>query len=232
VYDPGVLLRSLLIVTALAGCKKKEREMATELPPVPSSGHSVTHFKDAHEDGSGDLAAAGSDAGAIDAAEKVSGAPAYRDPDGRIHGPGGPVNMGAGAQCDASRNHCMRDGVWFAAGNYVQGKLFRATPCFEFEGKWYTWRGDQIDEGGKLFKTRLAKPEDVQAGKPLVVFMPDSDPHGDKWVDSEYEALTSSRWDVAIPDSVNNGTKTFVTRAWDDPLDIETARAIIEEKPH
>ena len=47
-YDPGVL-RALLIVTCLVGCKKKEREMATELPPTPSTGHSVTHWKDAGE---------------------------------------------------------------------------------------------------------------------------------------------------------------------------------------
>src|SRR3954453_11187123 len=112
-YDPGVL-RALLVVTCLFGCKKKEREMATELPPTPSTGHSITHFKDASEavaEGSG-TASAGSGSAAVPVdAEPVKGMPAYRDPDGRVHGPGGPVNMGKGANCDAEHDHCMRDGV-------------------------------------------------------------------------------------------------------------------------
>ena len=61
-YDPCVL-RALLIVTCLVGCKKKEREMATELPPTPSTGHSITHFKDASEPG-GEESASGSFASA------------------------------------------------------------------------------------------------------------------------------------------------------------------------
>ena len=233
VYDPAVL-RALLIVTCLVGCKKKEREMATELPPTPSTGHSITHFKDASEavaEGSGAESANGSAPVVADAAEKVSGAAAYRDAEGRVHGPGGPVNMGKGHDCDAEHDHCMRDGVWFAAGNVVPGKLYRATPCFEFEGKWYNWRGEPIDDGGKLFKTRVAKPEDIHAGEPIVFFTPEDDPR-DKWVNVESDALTSSRWDVGVPDSVNASSKTFTTRAWPDPISADTARVIVEQKPH
>jgi len=227
-YDPGVL-RGLLIVVALMGCKQKERQMATELPPTPSTGHSITHFKDASEavaEGSGSA-----EAGSAQPIDAPLAMPAYRDPDGRVHGPGGPVNMGKGPNCDAAHDHCMRDGVWFAAGNYMQGKLYRATPCFEFDGKWYNFRGDPIDDGGKLFRTRVAKPEEVVAGKPIVFFTPEDDAR-DKWVNTQYDALTSSRWDVGVPDSVNTGTKTFITKAWPDPIDIETARVVVEEKPH
>lgn len=232
-YDPGVL-RALLIVTCLVGCKKKEREMATELPPTPSTGHSITHFKDASDpvgEGSSGSAATASAGSAVPVDAPPLAKPAYKDAEGRIHGPGGPVNMGKGPDCDAAHDHCMRDGVWFAAGNYVPGKLFRATPCFELDGKWYDFRGEAVDDGGKLFKTRVAKVEDVHAGEPLVLFMPTDDGR-DKWTDVEADALTSSRWDVGVPDSVNPATKTFTTKAWPDPIDIDAARVIVEQKPH
>ena len=236
VYARGVL-RALLIVTCLFGCKKKVREMATELPPTPSTGHSITHLKDAaatadNASGSGSGSGSGSDA-LVDGGPKLggNGMAAYRDSNGRVHGPGGPINMGRGPDCDAAHDHCMRDGGWFAAGNYVQGKLYRATPCFEFEGKWYNWRGDAIDDGGKLFKTRVAKPADIHAGEPIVSFTPEDNPR-DKWVNTEYDALTSSRWDAVVPDSVNAAAKTFTTKAWPDPIDMDTARVIVEQMPH
>lgn len=199
--------------------------MATELPPTPSTGHSITHFKDASE-----VAEEGSGSASLADASQVTKA-AYRDPDGRVHGPGGGINMGRGPDCDAAHDHCLREGTWFAAGNYAQGKLFRATPCFAFEGNWYNFRGDPIDDGGKLFKTRVAKPEDLQAGAPIVMFTPEDNPR-DKWVNTQYEALTSSRWDVVVPDSVNAATHTFSTKAWPDPIDIDVARVIVEQKPH
>lgn len=242
-YARGVLLRAVVISSVVfgAGCKKK-REMASELPSTPSTGHSVTHLKDAAEaaEGSGSadvVATAGSaaiDAGdPVDAAPRIggNGQPAYKDEDGRIHGPGGPVYTGTGPNCDASHGHCQRGDAWFWAANVVPGKLYRATPCFEFEGKWYTWRGDEVDQGGKLFKTRVAKPEDIKPGTPVVFFAPESDPR-DKWVDSEYEALTSSRWDVGVPENVNPGAKTWGTRNWPDPIDDDVARVIVEQKDH
>lgn len=213
--------------------------MATELPSTPSSGHSVTHLKDAPEaEGSGEVVSSGSPshvpidaADSVDAAPKIggNGQPAYRDPDGRIHGPGGPVNMGSGPKCDAEHNHCQRGDAWFFANNAVAGKLYRATGCYEFEGKWYTWRGDEVETGGKLYRTRVAKPEDIKPGVPVVFFAPESDPR-DKWVDSEYEALTSSRWDVGVPEEVNPGAKTWGTKAWPDPIDDDVARVIVETK--
>ena len=223
------------------GCKKK-RELATELPSTPSSGHSVTHLKDAPDaEGSGSAVqvAAGSAAPAIDAADPAStapkvggnGQPAYKDPDGRIHGPGGPVYTGDGPTCDDSHNHCQRGEAWFWASNVVAGKLYRATPVFEFEGKWYSWRGDEVEEGGKLFRTRPAKPSDIKVGTPVIFFAPESDPR-DKWVNVEYEALTSSRWDVGVPENVNPGAKTWGTRNWPDPIDDDVARVIEEQKNH
>lgn len=208
--------------------------MATELPSTPSSGHSVTHFKDAPEaEGSGSDVAARShpgEAGAeVDAAPKVggNGQPAYRGEDGRVHGPGGPVFIGTGPICDASRDHCQRGDAWFCATKFAAGNFYRATPCFEFEGKWWSWRGEEIDKGGLVLKTRLAKPEDLKAGTPVVVFAPGDHPR-DKFVDVEYEALTSSRWDLGVVDSAS-GT-TWTTKAWPDPIDVDVTRAIVEQK--
>lgn len=211
--------------------------MATELPSTPSTGHSVTHFKDAPEpEGSAEVATGSATAPTPPPADStettnVGGKPAYKDGDGRVHGPGGPVNMGAGAKCDADHNHCQRGDGWFFANNVVPGKLYRATACYEFEGKWYDWRGDEVEKGGKLFKTRVAKPEDIKVGTPIVFFAPESDPR-DKWVDAEYEGLTSSRWDVGVPESVNPGGKTFSLRGWPDPIDDDVARFIIETKDY
>ena len=220
------------------GCKKKEREMATELPSTPSTGHSVTHFKDAPEaEGSAEAVATGSapapPGDPIDAAPKQggNGQSPYRDSDGHVHGPGGPVNLGSGPNCDAEHNHCQRGDAWFHVGNIVAGKVYRATACFEFEGKWYDWRGSEIEAGGKLLKTRVANPEDIKAGEPIVFFSPESDPR-DKWVNVEYEALTSSRWDVGVPESVNPGGKTFSSKTWPDPIDDDVARVIVEQKDH
>jgi len=142
--------------------------MASELPSTPSTGHSVTHFKDAPE-GSVEVVATGSGPTAIDAGDPVdaapkqggNGQPAYRDPDGHVHGPGGPVNLGTGPNCDSEHNHCQRGEAWFCASNIVPGKVYRAAACYEFEGKWYDWRGNEIEPGGELLKTRVATPEGI-----------------------------------------------------------------------
>ncbi|HSN27886.1 MAG TPA: hypothetical protein VLT45_16470 [Kofleriaceae bacterium] len=198
--------------------------MATELPATPSTGHSVTHIKDASE-GSAAMATAG----AVDAAPKVggNGQPAYRGDDGHVHGPGGPVFIGEGPMCDASIDHCQRGDGWFCATKFAAGAMYRATPCFEFEGKWWSWRGEEIDKGGLVFKTRVAKPGDVKAGDPVVFFTPESHPR-DKFVNSEYEALTSSRWDVGVADSASGST--WVTKAWPDPIDLDVTRVVVEQK--
>jgi hypothetical protein len=230
-------VRAIAIALCLFGCKKHEPVDPPSDPPAePSRGHSITPFKDAgHADGTEQAADATEDAGATDAATADAplfggnGAPAYRDQQGRVHGPGGPVYMGRGVPCDASRDHCLREGVWFAADNYDSKHLFRALPVFEFEKTWWNWRGAEI-ESGKLFKTERATLDKIRAGAPVVVWLPDTD--SAPWAENEYEALTSSRWDVAVVQSVNRSAKTFRIPSWPDALPIDNARVIVQQSSH
>lgn len=234
IYDPVV--RALVIALCLVGCKKhKPEEPPPEPPAEPSRGHSVTHVKDAAVDaaevaGDDNDAAVADDATTADAPTVGgNGAPAYRDKENHVHGPGGPVFMGRSVPCDASRNHCMREGVWFAANDYDSKHLFRAVPAFQFEGKWWNWRGAEVDSG-KLFKTELATIDKIRAGSPVIVWLPDM--NSARWVDSEYEALTSSQWDVAVVESVNRSSKSFRIPGWPENLPAENARVIVQQTSH
>jgi hypothetical protein len=227
-YHP--LVRALFLVLCLLGCKKHEQQDPDPAPPAePSRGHSVTHFhKDADEAGSN--AAVDDDAGTPDAhLYGGDGSPAHRDEQGHLHGPGGPVYMGKGLPCDASRDHCMREGVWFAASDLQPDGMFRAVPAFEFEGKWYDWRGNDV-EPGKLFKTELAKLDTLAPGTPIVLLVPENS--ADPWLDSEYDALTTSRWDAAYVTEVDRAAKTFRVKGWPDALSIDLARVITQQSSH
>ena len=121
-------------------------------------------------------------------------------------------------------DHCLRPGVWFAADNFIAGKLFRGTPVFTFENKWWTWRGDLAEEK-YLFRTKVADTvADVTVGKPVVFLVEDN---GRRWLDNEHDMLTSSRWSVGVVDSV--GTDTVTIKGW-SAVAIETVRVIVEEK--
>ena len=236
-YDPAV--RALVLAICLFGCKKHENQEPAPPPPAePSRGHSFTPYKDGGTlTGSGDEASgSGSAVAATDAAPTADarlyggdGSPAFRDESGRVHGPGGPVYMGKGVPCDASRDHCMRDGVWFAADSVRPGSLFRAVPAFQLEGKWFNWRGGDADPG-KLFKTELATIDTIKTGAPVVFLVPETS--SNQWLESEYEALTTSRWDVAYVDAVNRSAKTFRVKGWPDDLPVDVARVITEQTTH
>jgi hypothetical protein len=124
------------------------------------------------------------------------GSPSARADDGRVHGPGGPVYMGNGVTCDAAHDHCLRDGVWFSVNNIQAGKLYRALPVFEFEKKWWTWRGEPADDPVKLYKTQIAGNAKIAPGTAVIWFS--SETSDGKWAESEYEALTSSRWEAGV----------------------------------
>ncbi len=233
-------MRALLLAICLLGCKKHENQEPPPAPPSePSRGHSFTPFKDggpgsagSAEEGSSAAAAAAPDDAAPTADARLyggDGSPARRDDQGHIHGPGGAVFMGKGVPCDASRDHCMREGVWFAADSVRPGSLFRAVPAFQFEGKWYDWRGNDV-EPGKLFKTELATIDTIKVGSPVVLLVPETS--SEPWLESEYDALTTSRWDVAYVDSVNRSAKTFRVKGWPDFLSIDVARVITEQSSH
>ena len=66
----------------------------------------------------------------------------------------------------------------------------------------------------------------LQPGKPVVFFVEEG---RERFLDCEYDMLTSSRWSVAVVDGV--GTDSVRIKGWGDvPLE-ETVRVIIEEKP-
>jgi hypothetical protein len=157
-----------------------------------------------------------------------NGSPAFRDPQGHVHGPGGPIFMGHGVDCDAAHDHCMRPEVWFSVGNIVPGKLYRALPVFTFEDKWWTWRG-QEDSPIKLYRTKLAGKDPVPANTPIVFFSAETS--STKWLDSEYEALTSSRWEAGVTESASVGgpTGAVKVKGWGD-VQTDTVRVIVEAR--
>lgn len=132
--------------------------------------------------------------------------------------------MGRGEPCTGARDHGLRAGVWFAADNVVAGKLFRGVPVFLFENKWWSWYGEPA-EPKRLFRTAVAaRPEQVEVGKPVVFFAEEG---RERFLDNEYEMLTSSRWSVGVVDAV--GTDTVRIKGWGD-VPLETVRVIVEEE--
>jgi hypothetical protein len=135
--------------------------------------------------------------------------------------------MGKGPECTDKIDHCMRPNVWFACGKIVPGRLYRAVPVFEFEGSWYNYR-EKREEFSVLFKTKVVEnlADEVRVGQPIVWLIEDNIEK--KWVRSEWEALTSSRWECAIVESV--AADSFKVKGWGYGIPADTARAIIETK--
>jgi hypothetical protein len=227
-------------LTAISGCDKlrKKHEPPAETgsgsagpPPV---GHSVTKLKDDAGTalGSGVNGPQNTEphvgSGSGSAAHMVGGdgSPPHRNDDGQVHGPGGPVYMGKGIDCDASHDHCLRDGVWFSVNNIVAGKMFRALPVFEFEKQWFTWRGEPTDAPVKLYKTQIAGNAKLSPGTSVIWFS--SETSEKKWADSEYDALTSSRWEAGVIESQTSPTSVMVKGFGAVPLD--TVRLITETR--
>jgi hypothetical protein len=155
-----------------------------------------------------------------------NGDPPYIDDEGHLHGPGGPVFMGRGPECNAEADHCLRESVWFAVGNLVPGKLYRATPVFEYEGKWYNWRGEP-EEFAMRFKTKVGTPETIKVGEPIIWFIDENS--SKKFVNNEYDALTSSRWEAGVVDSL--GVGKIRVKGWTDgAVSIDTTRVIVERQ--
>jgi hypothetical protein len=237
------MFRYALFAVALAmPCKKKD--VPTEPDPMPTEGakgYSVTKVKDPELDGG---AGSGSGAGRLEAAGGVggsggptdagvdaeryggNGAAPYIDDEGHLHGPGGPIFMGRGVECNAERDHCMRDGVWFAVQNLVAGKLYRAVPVFEYEGKWYNWRG-KPEEFSQRFKTKVGTRDKIHVGDPIIWFIDEN--ASKKFVDNEYDALTSSRWEAGVVESI--AVDKIRVKGWTyGAVPIDTTRIIVEKK--
>ena len=172
----------LLVVPLVVACKKKPKQEEPEPPPGPPKvGHSVTRLHGSGDPGEGAAGSGGSATTEPSDAARGSvvggnGAPAFRDGQGRVHGPGGPVFMGKGVDCDDAHDHCLRADVWFSVGNIVPGRLFRAVPVYTLEDKWWTWRGEE-DQPVKLYKTKLAGDTMLSPGTPVIWFSSDTSSH-------------------------------------------------------
>lgn len=230
----------ITVATLASGCDKlrKKEEPAAAVGSGSGSaaphatGHSVTKLKDP-ESGSGSNHNVGSNTTPTINNVPIKngghvmggdGSPAARADDGRIHGPGGPVFMGVGVDCDAAHDHCLREGVWFSVGNIQPGKLYRALPVFEFEKKWFTWRGEAADTPGKLYKTQIAGNATLSPGTSVIWFSTETSDK--KWADSEYEALTSSRWEAGVIESQSSPTVVMI-KGW-GAASLDTIRLITE----
>jgi hypothetical protein len=220
-----------VILCFVAACKKKEAEPeSTTAPTAPSVGRSVTVIAgDAAEEHGGGSAVAEAPADAT--AQKLyggNGAAPYRDNEGKLWPPGGPIYMGRGPDCTPEIDHCLRDGVWFAVGNMQRGKLYRATPVFEFEDKWWTYRRQEESDFHVAYRTKVVeKASELKVGSPVIWLIEESSGRR-KWLDSEDDALTSSRWEAGIIESV--GTTEFRVAGWPSAISMDTARVIIQQK--
>lgn len=236
------LALSFVVIGFVVACKKKaEPEPEPEVPSkAGTSGHSVTKIKDEPEEhagsGSDDELAARAAAKAKEGEKDKAlaerplyggdGSPPYRDDDGHLHGPGGPIFMGKGPDCTDKINHCLRDGVWFAVPTLRTGNIYRATPAFEFENKWWTFR-EREAEYETLLKTKVIdKPGDLVVGSPVVFIVDDN---YRKWLDNEHDALTSSRWEAGIIEAVNSDS-TFRVSGWRYAIPNDTGRIVVEKK--
>lgn len=237
----------VLPLVFMVACKKKEEPAADPTPSgPPASGHSVTKVKDdgtgatgsGSENGgshSSTTTAAGSGPGSAQEASGTpadaqlfggNGKPAYKDDGGHVHGPGGPVFMGHGPDCTAETDHCLRDGVWFAVGTIRPGNMYRATPSFEFEGKWWDFNEREV-ECDELLKTKTTKGDDLQPGDTVVWLVEENQKF--EWLNNEMDSLTSSRWEAGIIDEGASGGK-FKIKGWNYAVRVDSARVVVEHK--
>jgi hypothetical protein len=221
----------VLVLVLSVACKKKEQEPEPDPAPAkPSVGHSSTKVNG--EQGGEGAQAADTHEAAKTAEEPEgklyggNGSPASRDDKGHVHGPGGPIYMGKGPECTDKINHCLRDGVWFSVGNVQRGRLYRATPAFKFEDAWWSFREDKITDAYAFYATKVVEQaSELKVGSPVIWLAEENS--SEKWLNSEHDALTSSRWEAGIIEAVNGDT--FRVAGWAGSIPTDTARVITQE---
>jgi hypothetical protein len=77
------------------------------------------------------------------------------------------------------------------------------------------------------FKTKVGTKDKIRSGDPIIWFIDENASH--KFVDNEYDALTSSRWEAGVVESVG-GDKIRVKGWTYGAVPIDTTRVIIERK--
>lgn len=232
------LALSFVVLGLVVACKKKpEPEPEPEPSKAGTSGKSVTRVEEPEEpeETGSDMLAKRAAARQADAEKEKAdgerklyggnGSPAYRDDRGHVHGPGGPIYMGKGPDCTDKIDHCLRDDVWFAVPTLQAGRIYRATPAFEFESKWWTFN-EQEAEFEQLLKTKVIEnPSELIVGTAAIFLVDDN---YTKWLSNEHDALTSSRWEAGIVESVSGDT--FRIKGWSYPIPIETGRVVVQKK--
>jgi hypothetical protein len=143
--------------------------------------------------------------------------PAYKDKDGKIHGPGGPISAEK-RDCGPAHNHCLRGNGWFENGVDDRNETSTPrTPVFELDGHWYTWKGKPAD-GGTLYRTKPATAATLQSAREAYMFF---QPRTDKATAdsslvygalpaSEKEALTVGRWGQIFPYKIDAAKGTIL----------------------
>ena len=101
--------------------------------------------------------------------------------------------------------------------------LFRGTPVFEFEGKWWNWRGEPVEYKFHVQDPRCPERVSFQVGKPVLWFVEEAP----KWLDSEYAMLTSSRWSVGVIESIEG--ETIRVKGW-ETITLDSVRVIVERR--
>jgi hypothetical protein len=153
---------------------------------------------------------------------------AFRDADGTLHGPGGPVSSDAG-DCGPAQNHCLRANGWFASGFY-EGPRVPRRPVFQLDGHWYTWRGEPA-KGGSIYRTAPATLENLSQAREVFVFLAERKGAGataptgalmSAIPRSEQEALTARRWTRISIYSIDAKAGTFTA---DDDFTYQIAAA-------
>jgi hypothetical protein len=133
--------------------------------------------------------------------------PAYRDGEGVVHGPGGPIAEEPG-DCGPARNHCLRGNAWFTGSEISSddGRIHHLMlPVFIFEGHWYSWKGKHADNG-TVKRTRPATLDTLKIGHDVYVFVPRGD---GKVPASPKAALTARQWDAVAPYTIDAKAGTF-----------------------
>jgi hypothetical protein len=128
---------------------------------------------------------------------------AYRDDDGRPHGPGGPISAEP-RDCSAAHDHCMR------GGGYIGSDI----PVFLLDGKWYRWHGEE--QTGAVDASAPATAASLRSGRHVWVFR---DPHDHSLAvpavytvvpRSEQDALGEGAWHTTLVSDVDEAHGTFV----------------------
>jgi hypothetical protein len=146
---------------------------------------------------------------------KLSSGPT-RGSDGKVVGPGGPLSDKE-MDCSGANGHCLR-GSYFCKTEHWR-------PVFIFEGKFYTWKGNDCGQD-YAFKTIPATPENIKDGTRVLVLVTE-DESGSRQATSEVDALMTGNWYESSVSAVDAAAGKF-TDGRGSRWKIANARVMLE----